>query len=134
MSLTGLDRERVEEHGVGSGQGGMAAGTHARQAVEVMGKPCPMTRRVRVSSVMSGDGPAWGSCLPSSEGCGRVVLQRAAGPVSYPPLFPGSCLWIFLWETKLSSLAIPEVQEEVQARPMLPQPELPFLTGSRMGI
>lgn len=134
MSLTGLERERVEEHGVGSRQGGgRLQGTDARQAVEVMGKPCPMNRRVRVSSVTGGDGPAVG-LMPSSEGCWRVVLQRAAGPVSYHPLFPGSCLWIFLWETKLSSLTIPEVQEEVEGRPMLPQPEQPFLTGSWMGI
>lgn len=41
--------ERVEEHGVGGRQGGgRLQGTDARQAVEVMGKPCPVNRRERV--------------------------------------------------------------------------------------
>lgn len=44
--------------------------------------------------------------------------QGAAGPASYYPLFTGIYIRIFLWETKHSSLAIPEVRGEVQGRRM----------------
>lgn len=68
-------------------------------------------------------------------GVGTGDLLGAAGPASYQTIFTGGRIWIFLGGTNLPSLAVPEVQEQIQSghRATAPQSKQSFLLGSGTG-